>query len=928
MNGIRPLTRHLALAFGGSLALLCTAVYAQDAQKQERIEVTGSNIKRVSVETVAPVEIITREQIERTGQPTIAEVLRNIPSNTGGSFGESFSNSFAPGAAGISLRGLGQKTTLVLINGRRTAGYGFAQNLQDTFVDLNSIPSSAVERVEILKDGASAIYGSDAIAGVVNIILRQDYKGAEVSGGAGNSEGKNDYRFSLTGGTGDLAVDKFTAFGVLDVYKRDLMLMSDTKFGASRDFRSYPGGRNFVSLTGGGTWRQLTAAGAFTNTYRAISGCGGTVLTGPQAAAAGLINLTPPPGQSTAGYNTNVATAAATNTFCSKDFDNQFTALPKTDRIGFLGRVNVQLGAAATGYAELGLSRNKSFQTFQSPFFAGTTGLQQTAAGLRPYPYNITFAPGVAGNPFTTNARYVGVLNDLGTRDTEITSDTYRVLVGAKYSLGSFDLDSGIGASRNSVQSFNTNRLSKAGVSGVFGVPTTPQPPTPVSTATAYSLDNPAANSAAVRGAMSINFPRKSDSDLQFFDTKASTTLGQLPGGDIGLALGLEYRREKLRDRPDPRAQAGDILGQGITSTDGSRNSTAVFAELALPLTKQIEGQLALRTDRYSDYGSSTTPKVGIKFAPNSEFLVRANWGKGFRAPTLPEISPSVATFFTGVQDPVNGTSPQISGVFAGNPNLKAETSESFNLGMVFSPTKDLSFGIDAYKIRWQNIVAAPSFQSIVNACATQLTAVCVTPNGTVLRDTTSPNAPVAPPIVSVFTNYVNQASTKTDGIDFDARWTLATEYGKFTTRANVTYIMSYEEDGTEVAGTNGGTNTIPRIKGGLSLDWDRGAWSVTGRVNYIHEYSQELLPGSYFTKQDPRFQNGVYPNNVPSYTTLDLFAKYQVTKDLAISGAVLNVTNKTPPYDPGFSGTFLYDFSQYDIRGRQVRVGFTYKIK
>ncbi|MBU6437959.1 MAG: TonB-dependent receptor plug domain-containing protein, partial [Betaproteobacteria bacterium] len=426
MNGIRPLTRHLALAFGGSLALLCTAVYAQDAQKQERIEVTGSNIKRVSVETVAPVEIITREQIERTGQPTIAEVLRNIPSNTGGSFGESFSNSFAPGAAGISLRGLGQKTTLVLINGRRTAGYGFAQNLQDTFVDLNSIPSSAVERVEILKDGASAIYGSDAIAGVVNIILRQDYKGAEVSGGAGNSEGKNDYRFSLTGGTGDLAVDKFTAFGVLDVYKRDLLELSDTKFGATRDFRSNQGGRNFTSLTGGGTWRN----GA--TTYRAISSCTGTVLTGPQAIAAGL--------------TTSSAVGAAANTFCSKDFNSQFTALPKTDRVGFLGRANFQLGTAATGYAEVGISRNKTFQTFQSPFFAGTTGLQQTSAGLRPFPYNINFAPGVAGNPFTTNSAYVGVLNDEGTRDTQITSDTYRLLVGAKYSLGSFDLDTGVGA--------------------------------------------------------------------------------------------------------------------------------------------------------------------------------------------------------------------------------------------------------------------------------------------------------------------------------------------------------------------------------------------------------------------------------------------------------------------------------------------------
>ena len=146
--------------------------YAQTATTEKTV-ITGSNIKRVDAETVAPVDVITRDQIERTGLPTVAEVLRNVPANTGGSFSESFSNSFAPGASGVALRGLGQKTTLVLINGRRTSGYGFAQNLQDTFVDLNSIPTSAVERIEVLKDGASAIYGSDAIAGVVNLVLKE-----------------------------------------------------------------------------------------------------------------------------------------------------------------------------------------------------------------------------------------------------------------------------------------------------------------------------------------------------------------------------------------------------------------------------------------------------------------------------------------------------------------------------------------------------------------------------------------------------------------------------------------------------------------------------------------------------------------------------------------------------------------------------------
>ena len=625
----------LALCAGGFA--VGAVAQQQQAQTLQRVEITGSNIKRINAETVAPVEVITREQIERSGQPTIADVLRNIPANTG-SFGESFSNSFAPGAAGISLRGLGQKTTLVLINGRRMTGYGFAQNLQDSFVDLNAIPSSAVDRVEILKDGASAIYGSDAIAGVVNVILRKDFKGLELNVRGGAFEGKNDYAANISGGIGDLGADKFNVFGVLDFYKRDLLLQKDVEYTKSRDFRGQPGGRNFESLTGGGTWRQLTATGGLTNNYRAIAGCNGTVLTGPQAVDRGLI-------QPTAA---NAALAAATNTFCTRDFNDQFTALPGTERIGFLGRGTYELSPTMTAYAEVGLSRTKTFQTFQAPFFAGTTGLQQTVAGLRPFVYNINFAPGVAGNPFSTAARYNGVQQDMGTRDNDITSDSVRVLAGLKYTLGNWDFDSGVTFSKNEVEAMNLNRISLNGTSAVFGVSPNPQPPVPTSVSSSYNLNNPSLNTDAVRNSFRVNFPRNSKSELFAFDTKASTELGiALPGGNVGLALGVEFREEKLNDRPDPLAQSGQILGQGITATNGKRNSTALFAELGLPITKQIEGQLALRTDRYSDYGSSTTPKLGIKYTPNDMIAIRANWGKGFRAPTLPEISPSVATFFT-----------------------------------------------------------------------------------------------------------------------------------------------------------------------------------------------------------------------------------------------------------------------------------------
>src|SRR5687768_7348087 len=177
------------LARKGVLAAVAAALVpvamAQQSAPREKIEVTGSNIKRVDQEGPAPVQVITREQIERSGSSTVAEVLRNLPANNAGSYDDTFTGSFARGSAGVSLRGLGQKTTLTLVNGRRMAVFAFAQNLQDSFVDLNSIPIAAIERIEVLKDGASAIYGSDAIAGVVNVILRKDYTGLEATLGGG-----------------------------------------------------------------------------------------------------------------------------------------------------------------------------------------------------------------------------------------------------------------------------------------------------------------------------------------------------------------------------------------------------------------------------------------------------------------------------------------------------------------------------------------------------------------------------------------------------------------------------------------------------------------------------------------------------------------------------------------------------------------------
>jgi iron complex outermembrane receptor protein len=182
--------------------------------------------------------------------------------------------------------------------------------------------------------------------------------------------------------------------------------------------------------------------------------------------------------------------------------------------------------------------------------------------------------------------------------------------------------------------------------------------------------------------------------------------------------------------------------------------------------------------------------------------------------------------------------------------------------------------------------------------------------------------------VVTILSNYQNLQSRVTTGADVDARYTLSTTTaGKFTGRLNLTYVRSFKEDGVEWVGSNGGSNTIPRVRSSFSLDWDQGPWSLTSRVNYTHRVRQDLLPASYFTRQDPRFQNGVYGTHVSSQTTLDLFGRYRVNKNITLSASVTNLLDKMPPYDPGFSSTNLYDFSLYSTLGRQIRVAFQYKL-
>jgi iron complex outermembrane receptor protein len=915
MFELKPMARHLLLACGGLAGTLMLAGPASaqptDQQKQqlEKITITGSNIRRTDTETVAPVQIITREEIARTGLQSVGEVLNRLSANTGGTFNE-YSNSFAPGTQSVSLRGLGQKATLVLINGRRVSNYGFAQNIQDSFVDLSQIPLDAVERIEVLKDGASAIYGSDAIAGVVNVIMRRDYKGFTAFAGASEFESKNDYRAGLTAGFGDLGADKFNVLGVVEYYKRDGLTMAETDWGATRDMRRFEGGRNYTSLTGGGTWRSLVDR----NQFRANADCA-RPLTYQQAVAEGFFSGN---GPLPAGWN------QPGNTFCARDFANIFTIVPELERVGTLLRGTWQVTPKLEAYAEAGWSRTETDYIFQEPFLNTTTGLYPVGGQLASFAYNAWFNPGASGNPLSTPSEYLGVFNDLGTRDQTNTADATRLILGAKYTLGNWDLDSGIGWSQSEVE--QTSRVStKEGLSAALGIPTDPAffPPQanqfPFATGP-YNLHQWTQNSQALRNSIMANSVRESTSELFLVDTRANTQLGELPGGPIGLALGVEYREESMEDRPSALAASGGILGQGSVNVDGDRDSLAIYGELALPLTKTLEASLALRNDHYSDFGNALTPKVGLKFKATPELLLRANWGRGFKAPTLPEIAESKAYFFTVITEPTTGLASQITGSIEGNPDLEPEKSRSTTLGFVYEPTTDISFDLNWYKIVWTNQVVFPDFQAIAD-------------------DPNDPRKVLSPPgtpnegqILSISAGYINASKVETSGVDVDFRWRKRTTYGRFVTRLSTSYVDSYEFDGIELAGSNLAGNYInaialPRWRGNLSLDWDQGPWALTGTINYIGHYDRAFGSSTlYFPPPATQLiQNGSLDTEAPSYTTYDIVGSYAITPRVNLGIAVINLTDEEPPYEPGVSTTYFVDRTIYSVVGRTFRVGIRY---
>jgi iron complex outermembrane receptor protein len=891
------------VACGGVLLSAGQTSFAQDsgsAQTLERVTVTGSNIKRTDTETASPVQILTRQDIEKTGKQSIQEVLRSVTADGQGSIPSSFSNGFASGSAAVSLRGLGVNSTLVLVNGRRMTTYGLADDGTRTFVDVNSIPLEAVDRVEVLKDGASAIYGADAVGGVVNIILRKNYNGASIGGTYGQSSRSDGQatRGFATYGIGNLDTDKYNAFISIEASHQNNIWSKDRGFLGQSDLTS----KGFYDTTNGENRPYIGAGPTANSPY-------GVIRNPADNSRVNVVPCDP----SLVSVNTGL---------CRYNGLVEQEIQPEIDRFNLFSRGQLVFSPSLSAYLELGYFNRKTKAN-------GTLGANNDGGVFNPAdPLNPVIVHGLmnlpAGhpdNPFGVD-RALGLRpNELGGRDQVTNNHIFRAVEGLQGTAWGWDFDVGAAYIKSRLEDTFTGFIRYDVMQNALNNGT-------------YRLAGlgPSTTDPAVLAAISPALRTTPTSSVKLIDAHVSRELMNLQGGPLGLALGGEIRWEAADNPPTPFTTDSEIVGLGYSAFSSSRKVTALFGELTAPVTKWLELSGALRYDHYSDFGDSWTPKFGFKVKPIDTLAIRGTYSEAFRAPGPAEVGGSSFGF----------TSVGILSI--GQPGIKPETAKSYTLGLVFEPIVGSSATVDFWWIDRKNEIVQADPATIIGP-GTPLTAAPFTkipgavPNSFIYYDSTGQ-------LATVSGNYTNASSTKTNGVDLELRHKMRlAEAGNLTGTLTWTHTSKYERTDANgntlsYAGTSGpivlsaGAGT-PKDRASFSLTWDRGPFAVTGVVNYIaslklvdHNGEQAADNGDG-TVTDTT--NGlIYPNNgnlncavfdtagnpyggckLPSFTTFDLFGKWNPTKNWEVNLSIQNLFDTKAKFDPYLVLTYGINYNQ-----------------
>lgn len=846
----------IALAQTSSATLPQTSDTSADQTANEKdIVVTGSLFRRTDTETPSPVTVLTADQLQKRGINTVTEAIQRLSANGAGTLPNSFSanGAFASGASAPSLRGLTTDSTLVLFDGLRAAYYPLADDGVRNFVDINSIPDAIVERIEVLKDGASSSYGADAIAGVVNIITKKQFTGIKgnVSGGISERGDAGERRADLTAGYGDLAEQHFNVY-VSGEYQKDDALFN-------RD-RGYPYNTSDLSqLCGKSVGTATIAAGSTTCRTNAVqngiqfdgtyAGTGTTIdpVVRPYnaantAAIAGsryqLLNAgagcgSLPTVTLTAAQAAANPTSALVN--CQQDNRALYGVIsPSQQRIGASGRVTVQLGDKTQAFASFNFYQSDVFYTGTPSTIRATTpagGVQGSTASiaLPVFVCNrngmsanlINSIPTAAGgctaangtlnpnNPFAAqgqNARILYYLKDIPLSNERLTN-SYRAAGG---------IDGGVGNLFDySLKGTYMKEDLKATYKGYY----TFQHLIDEIADGSYNFVNPAANSQAVRDYLTPTKVNNSSSELWQVQLVLTKQLFQLPGGPLNVAAGGSFRHEAINAPSANPVDATNIYNRYYSingfGTSGSRGVTSGFFEINAPIFNQLEINGSGRYDSYSSGQTNFSPKIGAKFTPIRQIAFRSTFSKGFRIPSFAESYGLPTTGYINANPPANYAArcTAAAGTYCtatyslgltsiGNPNLKPEKATNFTAGVIIEPTRNISLSVDYYNIYKKDLITGADYAPQIAAYYAGATAGTALTSGVtgITVDTVGfgqiPAGSAPYPLLSTIQyGFINADSAKSTGIDFDLEGNFnITPSIKFSTSLDANYVIELSQ--------------------------------------------------------------------------------------------------------------------------------------
>jgi iron complex outermembrane recepter protein len=926
----------------------------EDIQKLQAIEVTGTRIKKAEVADQTPVITITAKDIQQTGLASIGDVIQqlsvsgsalNTRFNSAGNFG------FAPDGSGvgsgsttISLRNLNAKRTLILVDGLRWINESSASGVSAA-VDLNTIPAAIVERIEILTDGASALYGSDAIAGVINIITKKSQDGAALHTYYGDysvGDGKTWSGDLSFGGKGD----RFSFFVDVSHYKQDRISSSDWDrssecvpgTGLSNCSSATPFTRVLFDTPGGTDYGGLCPGGFCSITANGVAGPGGV-----QDFPGGYHHFTSADRFDYAPYN---------------------LLLTPSDRSGFFANVQYRVTDNINLYLRGLYNTRKSVnQAAPEPIFLGqafcflidrcyTTGVDVT----NPYnPFGFTLDPsspdmGIGRRPIEGGPRVFS--QDVDTR-------YFAAGLTGVFNFG----DRGYNWDVNVVRSDND---ATQDVIGTYNIAHIQEALGPLAICQADPacvplnlFGGPGTITPAMLDYIQYHEHDTSHQALGMVTANISGDIARLPAGWLDFAAGYEHRNLSGNYQPDAVVVAGDSNGVPSKPTSGGYNVDEVYLELNVPLladaafAKHLDVDLASRYSDYSTFGNTTNSKVGFRWQVNDDLTFRGTWAQGFRAPSIGELYGTFSRFDATLTDPCNFDSPiaspqvaancmvlgvpnpatfeqsnsQISVLTGGNPHLQPERSRNLTLGAVYSPSwaentrwsQRLDFELTYYKIKVDNAIQAKDAQTLLNRCAQTLDpAFC---------SLQSRNA--AGYVAFLNDTLENLGRVNTSGLDFTVTWLgNATPIGQFNASWESTYVKDYTAIDTQTGlaepntvGIEVDDSSIPRLRSTVRVGWAYRDWSASWAVRYISALTEDCAAAGGFPicgspAPTAQFPDGSNHLGATAYNDLRVSWALPIRTPLTLSAGVNNIFDRDPPtcLSCSLNG---YDASTYDLPGR-----------